>query len=70
MEMSLKQRALRAIARQDWLRGRDRILRLLANPDRHPPEQFETDFFGISYTGNLANFIDWTVFYYGGFSIN
>jgi len=70
MEMSLKQRTLRAIARQDWLRGRDRILRFFANPDLHQPEQFETDFFGIPYTGNLANFIDWTVFYYGGFSIN
>jgi FkbM family methyltransferase len=70
MEMSLKQRTLRAIARQDWLRGRDRILRLFANPDRHQPEQFDTDFFGIPYTGNLANFIDWTVFYYGGFSVN
>jgi len=70
MEMSLKQRVLRGIGRQHWLRGRDRILRFFADPDSHPPEQFETDFFGIPYTGNLANFIDWTVFYYGAYSTN
>lgn len=70
MEMSLKQRTLRAIGRQTWLRGRDRVLRFFANPDTHKPEAFVTDFFGLAYSGDLANFIDWTVFYYGAFAIN
>ncbi|HEY2860579.1 MAG TPA: FkbM family methyltransferase, partial [Terracidiphilus sp.] len=61
---------MRSLARIHWLRGRDRVLRAFADPDRHPPEIFETDFFGLPYTGNMANFIDWTVFYYGGYSIN
>jgi FkbM family methyltransferase len=70
MEMSLKQRTLQAIGHQSWLRGRDRILRFFSNPDTHKSQPFETDFFGIPYTGNMANFIDWTVFYYGGFAVN
>ena len=70
MAMSLKQRALRAIGRQNWLHGRDRILRFFSDPDHHEPQIFETDFFGIAYSGNMANFIDWTVFYYGAYSIN
>jgi FkbM family methyltransferase len=70
MEASLKQRALRAIGHLDWLRGRDRILRAFEHPDRQRPQSFEVDFFGKSYSGNMANFIDWSVFYYGGFSVN
>lgn len=66
----MKQKVLRAIGRQDWLRGRDRILRFFADPDHQEPQLFETDFFGLSYAGNMASFIDWTVFYYGGYSIN
>lgn len=67
---SNKQEILRHLGRQYWLRGRDRVLRLLADPDTHPSEAFETEFFGLPYTGNLANFIDWSVFYYGAFSIH
>ncbi len=58
------------IGHRHWLRGRDRVLRAFSNPDRHPPQQFETEFFGLSYAGNMANFIDWTVYYYGAYSIN
>jgi len=70
MEMSLKQRALRAIGRQNWLLGRDRILRAFSHPDHQAPHRFETDFFGHTYSGNMTNFIDWSVFYYGAFAIN
>lgn len=70
MAMSLKQRVLRALARRPWLRGRDRVLRAFSNPDRQPDRLFETDFFGLSYSGNMANFIDWSVFYYGAFAIH
>jgi FkbM family methyltransferase len=70
MSLTFKQRALRALAHQRWLRGRDRILRLFAHPDRHPSCSFQTDFFGLNYSGNLANFIDWTVFFYGAYAVN
>jgi FkbM family methyltransferase len=69
MDMSLKQRALRALGRQYWLRGRDRVLRFFSDPDTHPALPFEIDFFGLPYTGNMNNFIDWSVYYYGAFSI-
>jgi FkbM family methyltransferase len=58
------------LARRRWLRGRDRVLRFFANPDTHPSEPFETAFFGLTYAGNLNNFIDWTAFYYGAFALN
>lgn len=69
MEISLKQQALQFIGHQHWLRGRDRILRALSHPDHQEPQSFETDFFGRTYSGNMTNFIDWTVFYYGAFNI-
>src|SRR6185437_3821741 len=70
MSLTFKQRALRMLAHRRWLRGRDRVLRLFAHPDRHPSCSFETDFFGLNYSGNLANFIDWTVFFYGAYALN
>ena len=70
MQGTAKQRVLRMIGHLEWLRGRDRVLRALSHPDRQKPEPFEVDFFGLSYSGNMANFIDWTVFYYGAFAIN
>ena len=69
MEMSLKQQALRFIGHQQWLRGRDRILRAFSHPDHQESYPFETDFFGRTYSGNMTNFIDWTVFYYGAFNL-
>ena len=66
----LTQEILRVIGRQQWLRGRDRILRTFAHPDRHKSQAFEIGFFGHAYSGNLANFIDWNVFYYGAFQLH
>jgi FkbM family methyltransferase len=68
MALSTKQNLLRFLGHQQWLRGRDRVLRAFSHPDRQASQPFETDFFGQSYTGNMANFIDWTVFYYGSFA--
>jgi len=65
--MTLKQTMLRKLGHQPWLRGRDRVLRALSHPDRQPSTPFECNFHGLSYSGNLQNFIDWTVFYYGSF---
>jgi FkbM family methyltransferase len=70
MELSLKQRTLRSIGHRHWLRGRDRILRAFSHPDRQAPTPFETEFFGLAYSGNMANFIDWTVFYYGAYALH
>jgi FkbM family methyltransferase len=67
---SMKQQILRFIGHRHWLPGRDRILRAFSHPDRQKPFAFETDFFGQSYSGNLSNFIDWSVFYYGAFQLH
>ena len=66
----MKQQILQFVGRQQWLRGRDRILRAFAHPDRQRSHAFETGFFGHSYSGNLVNFIDWNVFYYGAFQLH
>jgi FkbM family methyltransferase len=49
-------------------RGQDKALRTLIHPDTCDPYYFEVDFFGKKYRGNLAHFIDWTVFCYGAFA--
>jgi hypothetical protein len=66
----MKQQILRLVGHQQWLRGRDRVLRAFSHPDHQKSHAFETDFFGHSYSGNLANFIDWNVFYYGAFQLH
>jgi FkbM family methyltransferase len=66
----MKQQILRLVGHQQWLRGRDRVLRAFSHPDHQRSHPFETDFFGHSYSGNLANFIDWNVFYYGAFQLH
>jgi FkbM family methyltransferase len=69
MASSMKQELLRFVGRQQWLRGRDRLLRAFSHPDYQKSHYFETDFFGHTYSGNLTNWIDWNVFYYGAFAI-
>jgi len=64
---SMKQQILRFVGHRRWLRGRDRVLRAFSHPERQESHIFETDFFGQSYSGNMNNFIDWNVFYYGAF---
>ena len=62
----LGHRLLRVLGHQHWIRrGRDRLLRRLDNPEGHPRVPFTVDFFGRTYSGDLANFIDWSVYYYG-----
>jgi FkbM family methyltransferase len=70
MAISTKQQLLQLLGRQEWLRGRDRVLRAFSHPDHQKSKPFEADFFGQPYTGNMANFIDWSVFYYGAFAIH
>jgi FkbM family methyltransferase len=68
MTLSTKDKALRLLAHQSWLKGRDRVLRAFCNPDKQESRLFEADFFGMRYAGNLNNFIDWTVYFYGAMS--
>lgn len=70
MGLTVKHQVLRFIGHQEWLRGRDRILRAFAHPDHQEQCLFETDFFGQPYTGDMASFIDWSVFYYGAFGVH
>lgn len=57
---------VRWVGRQTWLpRGQDRLLRTLLEPNTCSSFLFEVDFFGKKYRGDLAQFIDWTVFCYG-----
>jgi len=71
MRRSWKLDALRFIGHQHYIkRGRDRILRTFQHPDTSPSIPFEVPFFGMRYTGNLNDFIDWSVFFYGAFARN
>lgn len=68
-QLPLKHRFLRWVGRQTWiLRGHDRLLRLLYNPDANKHFKFEVDFFGQRYRGDLGHFIDWNVFCYGSYA--
>ena len=62
-------RTLRLICHLDWIRYgiRDRILRLFVNPDTTNSYEFETDYFGMTYKGNLNSYIDWCVYFYGAY---
>lgn len=47
-------------------RGKDRILRLLYSPDRVRGCDFRVDYYGKDYLGHTAEFVDWSVYIYGG----
>lgn len=66
-EFSLRLRSMRWLGRQHWwTRGGDAVLRRLHDPDANKHYLFEVDFFGKRYRGDLAHYIDWVVFCYGG----
>lgn len=60
---------VRLFGHLDWLSFglRDRIIRYFVNPDTVEGKEFETDFFGLKYQGNLNTFIDWSVYFYGAY---
>jgi FkbM family methyltransferase len=60
---------LRFFGHLDWLSFgiRDRIIRYFVNPDTVEGKEFEIDFFGLKYHGNLNTFIDWSVYFYGAY---
>jgi FkbM family methyltransferase len=48
-------------------KGRERIIRILASPDRMSSKPFEIDFFGLRYSGDLSSYIDWRVYVFGAY---
>jgi FkbM family methyltransferase len=61
-------RLARWLGHQRWIpKGQDFIVRRLCPPDAPPALDFEVGFYGLRYRGTLANFLDWTVFFYGAY---
>ena len=60
---------LRLFGHLDWLSFglRDKTIRYFVNPDTVEGKEFEQDFFGLKYRGNLNTFIDWSVYFYGAY---
>lgn len=65
-------RGLRWFAHQHWLRYglRNRVLRAVRNPDRAAARDFEVPFAGYVYPGRMDRWIDWIVYYYGGYELD
>ena len=72
ISIPLKYRLARFIGHQHYIRrGRDRVIRLLlAHSDPAPSICFSVDFFGYIYSGDLSNYVDWSVYLYGAYSNN
>src|SRR5271165_881169 len=65
-QFSPRLKLLRWLGRQTWIpRGQDWMMRKIFHPESGESFFFEVDFFGMRYPGNIAQFIDWTVFAYG-----
>lgn len=60
---------LRIIGNLDWVRFgiRYRIISFFCNSGDIDSHQFEVDFFGSVYKGNLNNYIDWNVYFFGAY---
>jgi FkbM family methyltransferase len=60
---------LRMLGRQTWVRFgiRDRLIGFFYNPNKVDTFDFEVDFFGARYNGNLNCYIDWVVYFYGAY---
>ena len=65
----LMDKTLRLLGRQRWIQFgvRDRLIRKYCDPDTVASKEFETDFFGLTYRGNLNSFLDWSVYFYGAY---
>src|SRR3984957_15808788 len=72
ISIPLKYRVARFIGHQHYIRrGRDRVIRLLlANSNPAPSIRFSVEFFGYIYSGDLSNYVDWSVYLYGAYSNN
>lgn len=59
--------ALRGAGPLRSLRGWDRLLRLLFNPDRQRRSELRFQLFGRPYRGDTASFVDWSAWFYGAY---
>jgi FkbM family methyltransferase len=57
------------VGHQDWLPlgVRLRVLNWLYNPETAASKNFELDFFGFTYPGNLTCYFDWWVYFFGAY---
>src|SRR5882762_3418698 len=62
-------RFLRALGHQDWIRYgiRNRLIRRFCNPNTVDSHEFEMDFFGSIYRGNLNCHLDWCAYFFGAY---
>lgn len=66
-----KMRLVRMVGRMQWLRLglRRRFVKMFYPPESAPEREFLVDFRGLKYRGTLASFIDWHVFFFGGYEL-
>ena len=71
MNKALIRNTLPLITKRNWIRFgiRDRLVRLLDNPNSQPECSFVVPFFGREYSGQFNCFIDWSVYYYGAYAL-
>jgi FkbM family methyltransferase len=61
--------AMRFIGHQEWIRwGRMRFVHTFVDHSKIGPTPFVIPFFGLSYAGDLSNWIDWNVFFFGAYT--
>ena len=66
MRQALILALLRIIGRQRLInRGKIGLLHRLASPEKLASQRFTTDFFGLRYSGDVSNWIDWNVYFAG-----
>ncbi|MCS6882529.1 MAG: hypothetical protein RMK84_01260 [Oscillochloridaceae bacterium] len=60
---------LRFVGRQEWLRVglRYYTINRFVNPKRSGSRHFEVNFYGLKYKGDLGQYIDWWVYYFGAY---
>lgn len=59
---------LRLIGRQTLInRGKIKLLHMLAAPEKLHSQRFTCDFFGLRYSGDVANWVDWNVYFNGAY---
>ena len=66
---SLILRILRLLGHSDWIRFgiRFRIISLFCSPYTPKDIEFEVDFFGSRYRGNLGTYLEWMVYFFGAY---
>ena len=68
--MTPRYRIARWIGHQHWMRGRGRLASLLCPAGRVTGKEFDVEFFGNRYHGQLDDFIDRCVYLFGGWELH